>query len=177
MGIVITAEVTSMWLSDRMGGCTLGKGILDVWGLGYVMSWCWIPNCSWITWLNRAALLKESQDAPLIDSLWKGKAKCCFILFLRITTSCHAISFYRICRFFCSLSICIFTAALLGWEKRGYFRKIKLRLKTLPPSCSSEIRSVCQIRLERNLKSFSTNRSFCTCRGQVKERNNDLLAC
>lgn len=112
------------WLIGHVGG---GRA---PWTSGHRLWDVSVPSSNlstWIAGLNRTATLKSCQDVALIGSCVKRHSNMpvgCFILFLRITTFCHVISFYRIGRFFRPLSICVLTAALRGREKTGYFRNI-----------------------------------------------------
>ena len=122
----VIPAMKSVWLGDWLGACRWEEAHPGRLEAGHGVSPCWAPNhlLGSLGWIEQL-FWKYTRVYLWLAAEWKGSENCpwdCFILFLRITAFCHVISFYRICRFFCALSICIFIAALLGREKTGYFK-------------------------------------------------------
>lgn len=97
-----------------------------------------------ISGLDGAAILHVRLGVPLIGSCVKRLGLMPVGLFF--SQNKHILPrdllFFRICGFFCPLSICTFVAALQGGEKMGYFRNTNPNRKHFIPTAALKL--VCQ---------------------------------
>lgn len=120
-----------------------GEGISDGWVQVMGFHSAKLQTVPWIIGLDGAAILRVCLGVLLIGSCVKRHSLLPVGLFYSCSQNNDVLPrdfiFFRMCGFFCPLSICVFIAALLGREKIGYFRTTNPNQKHSVPTAALKL--------------------------------------